>query len=179
MDYIKLMEKIKDLGFTDAKFILAEKLTPLPEVRQMCAADKCSAYGKKWNCPPYCGSIEECTAKIRKFKNCIVMNTVTELEDSFDFEGMEKGGKFHGEVTLKAKELFKDEKADFMVLGAGACTFCKECTCPESPCRFPERSISSMEAYGLVVSDVCRACDLKYYNGEGTVTYISCVLFND
>ena len=34
-----------------------------------------------------------------------------------------------------------------------------------------------MEAYGLLVSDVCRRSGLGYYYGTGTMTYTSCVLY--
>ena len=65
-----------------------------------------------------------------------------------------------------------------MVLGAGACTICKECTYPDEPCRFPDKMISSMEAYGIVVSDICSANNIPYYYGPNTLTYVGCVLMN-
>jgi hypothetical protein len=34
-----------------------------------------------------------------------------------------------------------------------------------------------MEAYGMVVSDVCRDSGIPYYYGSGTLTYVGCVLF--
>ena len=37
--------------------------------------------------------------------------------------------------------------------------------------------MASMEAYGLLVSDVCRRSGLGYYYGTGTMTYTSCVLY--
>ena len=63
-----------------------------------------------------------------------------------------------------------------LMLGAGGCRICPKCAYPE-PCRFPEKTISSMEAYGLFVTQVCRDNDLKYYYGTRTITYTGCVLF--
>ena len=61
-------------------------------------------------------------------------------------------------------------------LTAGACTLCRRCTCPSAPCRYPARRLSSMEAYGLWVSDICRQSGLEYNYGAQTMTYTACVL---
>ena len=61
-------------------------------------------------------------------------------------------------------------------LGAGCCTRCKDCTYPAAPCRFPEKMVSSMEAYGMLVLEVCKANGLSYYYGPDTMTYTSCFL---
>ena len=39
-------------------------------------------------CPPGCGSLEECEAKVRQYRYGIIVQTVGELEDAFDGEGM-------------------------------------------------------------------------------------------
>ena len=61
-------------------------------------------------------------------------------------------------------------------LTAGSCTICRSCTYPDKPCRFPNKMLSSMEAYGLLVSAVCEASGLPYYYGPGTLTYSACIL---
>jgi predicted metal-binding protein len=53
---------------------------------------------------------------------------------------------------------------------------CKTCTYPDAPCRFPEKMSASMEALGMVVSDVCKDNNLPYYYGAGTLTFVGCVL---
>ena len=62
-------------------------------------------------------------------------------------------------------------------LTAGTCTICARCTYPDRPCRFPNKRLSSMEAYGLFVSDICTRSGLNYNYGPNTLTYTSCVLF--
>ena len=54
---------------------------------------------------------------------------------------------------------------------------CAKCTYPDQPCRFPDKAFTSMEAYGLLVTDVCKSADTPYYYGRNTVTFTSCVLF--
>ena len=50
------------------------------------------------------------------------------------------------------------------------------CTCPDAPCRFPDQAFSSMEAYGMLVMQVCQANHLDYYYGPGKIAYTSCYL---
>ena len=61
-------------------------------------------------------------------------------------------------------------------LSAGPCTLCARCTCPTRPCRYPSKRLTSMEAYGLWVSDICQKSGLPYNYGPQTLTYTSCVL---
>jgi len=37
--------------------------------------------------------------------------------------------------------------------------------------------MSSMEGYGLFVTQVCRDAGVPYHYGEKTITYTACVLF--
>ena len=44
-------------------------------------------------------------------------------------------------------------------------------------CRFPDRAMSSLEAYGVNVSELAVQCGMRYINGENTVTYFGAVFF--
>ena len=61
-------------------------------------------------------------------------------------------------------------------LGAGTCNICKKCSYPDKPCRFPEKRVSSVEAYGMVVNEFAVKNGLKYNYGPNTMTYTSCCL---
>lgn len=61
-------------------------------------------------------------------------------------------------------------------VSAGSCTKCKVCTYPDAPCRFPDQAFSSMEAYGMLVTQVCKANHMEYYYGPCTIAYTSCFL---
>jgi predicted metal-binding protein len=155
------------------------------EVRGACAANKCKAYGASWSCPPACGSLAECEARLRVYKNGIILQTSGVLEDSLDYEAMEQIGLNHRENLRSFNKQLRERCSseanawgiDFLLLGAGACKRCETCSYPDAPCRFPADMFSSMEAYGMVVSDVCRDSGLPYYYGRGTLTYVGCVLF--
>lgn len=173
----ELLLKIKDLGFTDAQYIDPCKIKFLPEVRGMCEQNRCGAYGRKWSCPPYCGELSECADKVKAFERGIVMMTATKLEDSFDIEGMNEAQKVHQKLFYKAIELVKEEAGNVLPLAPGGCQLCEKCTCPDEPCRHPDKMYPSMESYGMMVNTVCAACGISYFNGAETVTYVSAIFF--
>ncbi len=163
-------------GFTHTGKLDASTIKVRMEVRDTCAENKCHAYGKNWSCPPACGDLDECEERIRKYKNGLILQTTGTLEDSFDFEAMKELEKAHSKSLKKFAAEIKKIFPEALIIGTGACTICKECTYPSDPCRFPAQMISSMEALGMVVSDVCKANSIPYYYGPGTLTYVGCVL---
>jgi len=165
-------------GFSHAGELNCQALEFMSEVRDMCAADRCRSYGKNWTCPPACGTLDEVAARVAKFKNGVLVQTVGILDDDFDYETMEATGKKHSERFLAFVTELKKELPDIMPLGAGACTLCEKCTCPDEPCRFPDKAIMSMEASGLFVSKVCTQSNMAYNRGPLTVTYSSCILLD-
>lgn len=178
MDYKKIEELALFCGFSHMGKLDANTINVRQEVRDACAENKCHAYGKNWSCPPACGDLKECEAIIRKYKNGLILQTKGELEDSFDFEEMMNLEKSHKRAITKFISEITQIHPDAFVLGAGTCTTCKECTYPDEPCRFPEKRVSSMEAFGMVITDVCQANNIPYYYGEGTLTYVGCVLLD-
>mgnify|MGYP002868895919 CR=1 FL=1 len=75
-------------------------------------------------------------------------------------------------LARQARILFPD----CLPLTAGSCTVCCSCTYPDRPCRFPGKMLSSMEAYGMVVVDICKANGMGYYYGPQSMAYTSCFL---
>ena len=111
MDWIKLA---KDVGFEDACELNMESLQVMPEVREMCAADRCHIYGTRWACPPGCGSLEQCRSRIERYVSGILVQTIGALEDDFDAEGiaefntvdfMHLSRKGHSQLAAKLAEL--------------------------------------------------------------------------
>lgn len=171
------VQKALEAGFAKAAPVETKKLKLLPEVRNMCAVNRCGQYGANWNCPPACGTLEECEARLRQYERGIVVETVGQLEDSFDVEGMTAAAEQHKERFEALFLQIKEAYPDVLALGTGGCRKCETCTYPDAPCRFPETLHASMEGYGMMVSDVCAACGIPYINGVNTVTYVGCYLF--
>ena len=171
------IEKAKEFGFEDIGIIDTEKLRFLPEVREMCASGRCHMYGKSWVCPPACGSIEEAAEKAGRFRQGILVQTVGQLEDEFDGEGMMKAEKLQKRRFRKLARWMRNQE-ECLPLSVGCCTVCESCTYPKAACRYPLAAMPSMEAYGLLVSEVCEQAGRKYYHGKGTISFVSCILFD-
>ena len=166
-----------ELGFECMGLAPASALIARPEVRDMCASGKCQKYGTSWACPPACPSIEEFQAMYGTFDQCLVVQTVGELEDEFDGEAMMDAAEQHGKRVYELASKVADLDFPTMCLSAGTCMLCPTCTYPDAPCRFPEKRLVSMEASGLVVSDVCQAARIPYNHGKLSIAYSSCILF--
>lgn len=175
MDWIKLA---KDVGFEDVCTLNMESLQVMQAVRDMCAADRCNAYGTRWTCPPGCGSLEHCRKRIEQYSDGILVQTVGALEDEFDAEGIADAHKRHDARFRTLARQIRSLLPDCLPLSAGTCTRCEVCTYPDRPCRYPKKMLSSMEAYGLLVSDVCTKSGMPYYRGQNTITFTSCILLD-
>ena len=168
------------LGVYECGFVNAAEIGVSPMVRTLCEKNACGAYGKTWACPPGVGTIEECGLKIHSFTTAFVFSTRHELEDSYDFEGMMEGKKTHETIVPKVVTLFREHFGNAIkVLSTEGCSRCKTCTYPDAPCRFPETLHPSIESYGVEVNILAQKAGICYHNGKNTVTYHSCILFNE
>lgn len=163
-------------GFSHAAPLAAETLLLREEVRDMCSADRCHLYGKSWMCPPACGSLEENHEKLRPFTRGLLVQTTATLDDDFDYETMEAAGSRQKALFLAFRQELARTFPGLLALTSGGCDLCEVCTYPGAPCARPEDAMSSMEAFGLVVSDVCLKNNLPYYYGPGSITYTGCYL---
>ena len=110
------------------------------------------------------------------YKSGILVQSVGQLEDVFDVEGIARTEKTHKQRFETLARQVRHFCPDCLPLTAGGCMRCAVCTYPDKPCRFPKKMMSSMEAYGLLVSDVCEKNGIPYYHGEGTIAFTSCIL---
>lgn len=164
------------LGFDHVGALDPAALVFRPEVRAMCEDNRCGKYAKTWTCPPGCGTLQTLSARAAGCRGGVIVQSTGQLEDNFDVETMLETGKLQGErfdeLVLRARTRW----ADCLPMGAGGCDRCASCGYPDTPCRFPALAFPSMEAYGLIVADVCRDSGMAYYYGPGTITYTSCLL---
>ena len=179
MTYEQLTKIAGECGFTNWAELDAATIELKPQVREMCAVNSCGMYAKRWSCPPGCGTLEECEAEIRACSRGILVQTCGDIEDGFDFETMMEIEADHKEHFRQMHDVLRDAGLPVLALGAGACRLCKECTYPDAPCRFPDKRLASMEAYGMVVLEVCKANGLQYFYGSDKMAYTSCFLLKD
>ena len=174
----QLLTLAKQAGFTQAAPLEASALTVRTEVREMCASDRCRAYGCSWSWPPACGTLEQSQTRMNRYHRGILLQTTGLLEDDFDAEAIHETEQRHKASFAVLARQSRYLHPNCLPLTAGTCTLCRKCTYPAKPCRFPGKRFSSMEAYGRLVSDVCLKTGLKYYYGPKTITYTSCILID-
>ncbi|MDR2108481.1 MAG: DUF2284 domain-containing protein [Coriobacteriales bacterium] len=175
-DLQALQAMVEELGFDNNGVFSADRLVARPEVRDMCAADKCQSYNASWSCPPACGGIEEFQELYSRYTRGIIFQTIIQMEDSFDYESVMEGSARHKQRFHALADKVAEQGLDVALLGAGACNLCASCSYPDAPCRQPQRMSPSMEATGLLVNEVCEAAGIPYNYGPATLAYSSCAL---
>lgn len=164
------------VGFSHMGPVNMEALELSPEIRAMCAADRCSRYGRSWSCPPACGTLDVLRRRIAGYRSGLLVQTTGQMDGGFDLDALRDTERLHKArfetLARQARLLFPD----CLPMASGSCTRCRACTYPGRPCRYPGRVFPSMEAYGLWVSEVCRRSGLAYYYGPETITYTACIL---
>ena len=108
----------------------------------------------------------------------LVLSGKYDLEDSFDFEGMQEGAKKFHEASRALNEWLRKKGLDYILLANEGCDLCKKCTYPDAPCRFPDMATGSLEGYGIFVSELANLAGVKYNNGPSTVTYFGALICN-
>ena len=182
------MNKVNDIvsaalnsGAAKAEVISGSSIVLSESFYDLCASNACGNFGRCWMCPPDVGDIEVLMARVREYDHALVYQIVSELEDSFDFEGMIEAKKKSYPISQKLRRVFTDRGVDTVLhLGAGGCGVCETCSKRTGePCRHPDIAMPSLEAYGINVSKLASAASMKYINGQNTVTYFGAVLFCD
>ena len=176
----KLIAEAIALGAYKANVITTDKIELDRVFRDICATNGCGMYGKCYMCPPDVGEVDALMAEVAEYAYVLVYQTVSELEDSFDYEGMVAAKENFYPISQKMRGVFRAAGIEKVLhLGAGGCGVCKTCAKKTNePCRCPELAMPSLEAYCFNVSRLAAAADMKYINGQNTVTYFGAVLFN-
>lgn len=178
----RLAETAVSLGAFRAAVIPAEQIPTDASFRTLCAANACGNYGRNWMCPPDVGEPETLIAGLKSYRYALVYQTVGQLEDSFDFEGMTEAGARHNRLMIALREAVAGESGITrrLFLGAGGCRLCEVCAKrTDEPCRHPTLAVASLEACGVNVSALAPLAGMKYINGQNTVTYFGAVLFDE
>ena len=175
-DCEKLAEIARECGFTNYAPLDVSTLEFLQEVRDMCNPKQCDRYGKSWSCPPACPSFEEMREKLKSYSFGLLVQTVGEIEDSYDWDGIMESFARHKMNFARMWGRLEKEYDQVLAMGAGSCRLCEPCTYPDAQCRFPDRMEVSMEACGLYVSKVCMDNDLDYNYGPNKIAFTSCFL---
>lgn len=179
MDDAVLIDICRSEGAADVRVIDTDRIPFDPKLRAYCAVNACGSYGRNYACPPHVGEPDELIARAKSYGRALLFQTIGELEDSFDIEGMNRAGERHKAVCKAIFDRITPQMGRHLIMTAGGCDKCKTCAAVTGePCRFPDEAISSLEAYCMNVSQLCGKCGMKYINGANTVTYFAMCLFD-
>jgi len=170
-----IIQKCLELGAYKAGCANVSDITFDPNLRKACEANICGNYGKNLTCPPAIGTPEELIERAKGYSRILVIQTVSQLEDSFDIEGIEAAQNRHSELSEEIGKLFD---VPHLQLGAGGCPVCERCAGFDGePCRYPDRAVASLEAYCINVAKLAALVGMKYINGPNTVTFFTGYLY--
>ena len=181
MEHSELERLAVECGAAKAAVIPQEAFVFSPEFREACRRNACGVYGKCWVCPPDLGEIDDLIREARSYPWGLLYQTIAELEDSYDFEGMAEASKVHAQVSQKLRaKLAPLLPGRQLHLSCGGCHLCETCAKIDGiPCRHPDDALASLEGYGVDVYNTCRKTELRYINGKDTVTYFGAVFFEE
>ncbi len=164
--------------FSFVKEIKSSQIVFERTLRKSCELNHCGKFGSNYCCPPHVGEIDDCIQKAKDYGDGYIFQFITQLEDSYDFEGMMEGQELFKDKILKLNNLLHAENLEnFLLLGAGPCSVCETCgAVTGASCRNPERKIASVESHGIFINPTLINVGLKYNNGENTVSYCGVVL---
>ena len=176
-----LLNLVRECGAVRASAIGQSDVVYNAAFRDLCAQNSCGLYGTCYMCPPDIGPIEALMKQAQQYPVCIMYQTVSALEDSFDFEGMMEAKKVHHRCAQRIQEQVRARcTRPFLHLEAGGCGICSRCAKLDGiACRFPGKALSSLEGYEIDVYQTALHAGLPYVNGQNTVTYFGMIFLPD
>ncbi len=182
INFDDLIKDALELKATYAAMADTSKIKFHEDFRKACEKNVCRMYDTNWMGPPAIGPIDELMDKARQYKQGLLIQTVHKVSSSFDLKGMIKAAKIHEEIFRKILHDIKSKYSleDVLPLNAGCCKVCERCAYLDGEkCRFQDKALSSVEAYGIDVMALEKSAGIPYYNGPSTVSYVGLILFNE
>ena len=146
-------------------------------IRWICEHE-CPMYGKSWACPPGVGCVAECKGKCMDYENCLMISSITEVEDITDINETLATRPEHEKLTNQVGDLMRELGVEPYILSTEACAECERCAYLDGqPCRFPDRMHPCVESHGINVIPVLEENGLEFQFGSNVVTWISLLFF--
>ncbi len=179
MDREKLEQQLSELPLYAYFYVDPASLEFSDRIRWICQ-NECPMYGKTWACPPGVGTVEQCTKKCLQYQNCLVVGTITELEDIANMQAALRTRPEHEAITAQVQQMFREQGIEPYILSTEACSVCERCAILDGqPCRKPERMHPCVESHGINLIPTLEANGLDFQYGNDIVTWYSLLFFNE
>ena len=177
MDMEKLESGLAELPLLGYFHIDPQSLEFNDRIRWICE-NECPMYGKTWACPPGTGSVAECEFKCRRYQNCLMVATITEVEDIANLEETLATRPEHEEITNQVRDLMRQQGVEPYVLSTEACAICDHCAYLDGqPCRFPEKMHPCVESHGINIIPTLEENGIEFQFGCNVVTWVSLLFY--
>lgn len=175
MDQAAVEQQLCQLPISQYAWVEPREIEFSERIRYICEHE-CTMYGTSWACPPAVGSVAQCRQKVLSYPAGLVITTLTEVDDISDLQATLATRKPHEAITRQVRDILRQFSADVFVLSTEACAECAHCTCPDAPCRHPERMFPCVESFGIVATSLAERHGIEFYNGN-LVTWFSLFLY--
>jgi len=177
LDTEKLEAALAELPLYTYHFLTPDALDFNDRVRWICEHE-CPMYGKTWACPPGVGSVADCEAKCRRYVNCLMISTITEVSDIADIDETLATRPEHEKLTNQVRDLMREQGVNPYILSTEACALCDRCAYLDGlPCRLPGKMHPCVESHGINVLSLLDEMGLAFQYGENVVTWISLLFY--
>ena len=172
-----LEQRLAELPLFAYFFLDPRELEFTHRVRWVCEHE-CPRCGQTWACPPGVGTVESCRDRCLKYENCLMIASVTEVEDISDMAQTlaTRGG--HEELTDEVRHILRELGVEPYILSTEACALCDRCAYLDGqPCRFPEKMHPCVESHGINLIPTMESLGLEYQYGQNVVTWFSLLFY--
>ncbi|MBQ3214710.1 MAG: DUF2284 domain-containing protein [Oscillospiraceae bacterium] len=175
---IELLEQqLAELPLYVYQFIDPKTLEFSERIRWICQHE-CPMYGKSWACPPGVGSVPECQEKCLSYQNCLMIATITEVQDISDINETLATRPPHEKITNQVRDLMREQGINPYILSTEACAVCERCAILDGlPCRLPGRMHPCVESHGINILGLLDDQGLAFQYGENVVTWFSLLFY--
>ena len=179
MDKEKLEQALSELPLYVYEFIEPADLEFSNRIRWICEHE-CPMYGRSWACPPGVGSVESCKTKCFGYNKCLMISTITEVQDIADINETLSTRSAHEKITNQVRDLMREQGVNPYILSTEACAECSRCAILDGlPCRLPGRMHPCVESHGINILSLLEQKGLSFQYGENVVTWFSLLFYNE
>ena len=172
-----LESQLAELPLYVYQFIDPKGLEFSDRIRWICEHE-CPMYGKSWACPPGVGSVPECKQKCLTYQNCLMISTITEVNDISNLQETLDTRPAHEKLTNQVRDLMRQQGIQPYILSTEACAECGRCAILDGqPCRYPDRMHPCVESHCINIVPVLESRGLEFQFGANVVTWVSLLFY--
>ena len=177
MDMEKLEAQLMELPLLGYFHIAPKSLEFSDRIRWICE-NECPMCNKTWACPPAVGTVASCKEKCRGYENCLMIATITEVEDIANLEETLDTRPDHEAITNDVVAMMAEQGVNPYVLSTEACAICERCAWLDGqPCRHPEKMHPCVESHGINLIPTLEENGIEFQFGCNVVTWVSLLFY--